>query len=272
MDSSTWRPSSTDLTDEMWDLIADLFDDPNRPRRGPGRPRTWSDRQIIEAIFYVLVTGCQWRHLPDKYPYWNTVHRYHLRWSRDGTWEQVCARLVAVERHYQGRDRDPTGAVIDARTVKSASTVCGLSRGYDAGKKTVGRKLFGVVDTVGLIVAVVVVAANVSDNVGGALAMDRAATKAQRLKKLWADSGFKKRFILDVKAQHGIDTEIIEVKNLHHFEVQPRRWVVERTFAWLTNNRRLRIDYERDPTTTEGFVYAAHALMLLRRLTAPQTP
>ena len=272
MSLSPWRPSSHELTDEMWDLIRDLFEFPER--RGPriGRPRKWTYRQIVEAVLYVTVTGCQWRQLPAQYPHWNTVHRYHLGWSRDGTWEKAATRLARLERTRQGRAPDPTGAVIDARTVKGASTVCGLTRGYDAGKKIVGRKLFGVVDTIGLLICVVVVAANVSDNVGGILAMNRAATKSRGLAKLWADAGFKTVFKSDIALNHNITTETVEVKDLHTFKVQPRRWVVERTFGWLVNSRRLRIDYERDPITTEGFVWAAHTLMLLRRLTTTPNP
>ena len=256
----------------MWALIGDLFEVPERAGPRIGRPRKWTYRQVVEAILYVLVTGCQWRQLPERYPHWNTVHRYHVGWSKDGTWEAACARLVALERQRQGRDVDPTAAVVDARTVKGASTVCGLTRGYDAGKKTVGRKLFGVVDTLGLLLAVVVVAANVSDNLGGAVVIDAAAPKATRINKLFADAGFKNKFINHIRVAHGIETETIEVKNLHTFEVQPRRWVLERTFAWLTNSRRLRIDYERDPQVTEGFIYAAHTHMLLKRLTTTPNP
>ena len=256
----------------MWDLIRDLFEPPPTVRTLVGRPRKWTHRQVVEAIIYVVVTGCQWRQLPERYPHWNTVHRYHLRWCRDGTWEGACDRMVGLERERVGRDIEPSAAVIDARSVKSASTVCGLTRGYDAGKRIVGRKLFGVVDTMGLLLAVVVVAANVSDNAGGALAMQRAATKKQRLSKLWADAGFKTTFIDTVQRNYGITTETVKVKDAHTFVVQPRRWVVERTFAWLVNNRRLRIDYERNPEVTEGFVYAAHTHMLLRRITTPPKP
>ncbi len=272
MTSTEWNPSSPDLTDEMWELIRPVFEPKPWGRSKMGRPRKWAYRVLVEAVFYVGISGCQWRLLPEKYPPWSTVHRYHLRWSKDGTWETACDLLVALERQQASRDVEPSAAIIDARSVKSASTVCGLSRGYDAGKKILGRKLFAVVDTLGLLLAVVVVAANVSDNVGGALAMDRAAAKSRRLTKLWADMGFKKTFIANVAANHGIETEIVSVKDLHTFKVQPRRWVVERTYSWLVNHRRLRIDYERDPQVTEGFVYAAHTLMLLRRLTTPTTP
>lgn len=271
MSSSTWRPLSYEVTDEMWEVIGDLFEPAPLARSKMGRPRKWSYRQLVEAIFYVTVTGCQWRNLPASFPHWNTAHRYHLGWSRDGTWEAACDRLVALERQRQDRDVAPTGAVVDARTVVGASTVCGVTRGYDGGKKLVGRKLFGVVDTTGLLLAVVVVAANVSDNAGGETVMGRAKRKVPGLAKLWADDGFKRSFI-ETMLTLGITTETVLVRKLNKFVVQPRRWVVERTFGWLVNNRRLRVDYERTVEATEGFVYAAHTLMLLKRLTPQPKP
>lgn len=237
-----------------------------------GRPAKHDKRDIVNAIFYVAATGCQWRALPAKYPHWNTVHRYHLTWSRDGTWEAICDRLRALVRARDGRDPAPSAGVVDARSVQGASTVCGLTRGYDAGKKISGRKTFGVVDTLGLLLAVFVVPASCSDNLGGIAAVDDAAPKSNRLTKLWADSGFKHSFTRHCATGHDITVEIVNRTHAHQFQALPRRWVVERTWAWLVNHRRLRIDYERDPTVTAGFVWAAHARLLLRRLTTPPQP
>ena len=141
-----------------------------------------------------------------------------------------------------------------------------LPRYVVCGKRLVGRKLFGVVDTTGLLLAVVAVAANVSDNAGGKTVMKRAKRKAPGLTKLWADDGFKRSFI-ETMVTLGINTKTVLVPKLNDFVVQPRRWVVERAFGWLVNNRRLRVDYERTVEAAEGFVYAAHTLMLLKRLT-----
>ena len=154
------------------------------------------------------------------------------------------------------------------RSVRGASTVTSPTRGYDAGKRISGRKTFGVVDTLGLLIAVVVVAANVSDNVGGIAAVDRARSHTGRLKKIWCDGGFKKTFVSSCGAHH-ISAEVVNKIHDHRFVVLPRRWVVERTWSWLMNNRRLQVDYERNPIVTEGFVWAAHARLLLRRLTDP---
>ena len=142
-----------------------------------------------------------------------------------------------------------------------------LTRGYDAGKEISGRKTFGVVDTLGLLVAVFVVA-SVSNNVGGIAIVDRARNGSARLKKIWCDGGFKKTFIASCGAHH-ISAKVVNRIHDHRFEVLPRRWVVERTWSWLMNNRRLKVDYERNPIVTEGFVWAAHSRLLLPRLTQP---
>jgi transposase len=262
---STWQSCQSDLTDEEWALIADLV--PTYSGGGRmGRPAKHSKRAIVNAILYVAATGCQWRALPGCYPNWNTVHRYHLAWSRDGTWEAIVDRLRALVREREGRDPDCSAGIVDARSVQGASTVTSATRGYDAGKKVSGRKAFGVVDTLGLLIAVVVVAANLSDNVGGIAVVDRAAPKSSRLSKLWCDTGFKKTFRRFCR-HYKIRAEVVSRANPHTFEVLPRRWVVERTWAWLVNHRRLRIDYERAPAVTAGFIWAAHARLLLRRLT-----
>jgi transposase len=262
----TWPSCQRDLSDEEWALIADLVPTYSGDGR-MGRPAIHDKRAIVNAIFYVAATGCQWRALPGHYPHWNTVHRYHRTWSHDGTWQAIVDRLRALVRQREGRDPEPSAGSLDARSVPGASTVCGETRGYDAGKKISGRKTFGVVDTLGLLLAVFVVPASVSDNIGGIAAIDDAAPKTSRLAKLWVDTGFKRTFIDHCATTHGITIEVVDRIKPHGFHVLPRRWVIERTWGWLVNHRRLRIDYERDPVVTAGFVWAAHARHLLRRLT-----
>jgi transposase len=257
------------VTDEEWDLIADLVS-PYSGDGKMGRPVKHDRRAILDAIFYVCATGCQWRALPDCYPHWNTVHRYHVRWSRDGTWEAIADRLRTLVREAEGRDGEPSAGSVDARSVQGAATVCGPTRGFDAGKHVSGRKLFGVVDTLGLLLSVVVVAASVSDNAGGIAALDAAAPKSKRLSLIWADAGFKRAFADHARRTHKITVDVVHRDpDQRGFHVLPRRWVVERTWAWTVNSRRLRIDYERDPVVTEGFVWASHSRLLLRRLTQP---
>ena len=261
----TWQSCQEDLSDEEWALIEDLVPTYSGPGK-LGRPAKHDKRAVVNAILYVAATGCQWRALPACYPNWNTVHRYHLTWSRDGTWETIVDRLRGLVRERDGRDDEPSAVIIDARSVQGASTVIAANRGYDAGKKVSGRKVFGVVDTLGLFVAVFVVAADLSDNAGGKVCVTEAQSKSGRLSKIWCDGGFKKSFSEFCRI-FNIEAEVVNRASAHSFEVVPRRWVVERTWSWLVNHRRLRIDYERDPVVTKGFVWAAHARLLLRRLT-----
>lgn len=255
------------MSDKEWELISDLIGPARRPG-DMGRPRTVDRRRVVDAIFYLCATGCQWRALPGCYPNWNTVHRFHLEWSRNGTWERIAERLASAVRVTEGREPDASGAIIDARSVRGAATVPNASKGYDAGKKIKGRKTFGVTDTLGLLIAVAVVAADVSDNAGGIIATDLARQRSSRLAKVWCDGGFKRTYVQHCRDHH-VAVEVVNKIAAKGFEVLPRRWVVERTWSWLMNNRRLQIDYERDPIVHEGFVWAAHSRMLLRRLTDP---
>ena len=194
------------------------------------------------------------------------MHRYHLTWSRDGTWEAICDRLRRLAREQIGRDEEPSAGVIDARSARGAATVTAPNRGHDAGRKISGRKTFGVVDTTGLLLRVLVVAASMSDNLGGSGVMDRVVDKAGRLVKVFCDGGFKRAFGEHCEAL-GVTAEVVNRTAVGRFEVLPKRWVVERTWSWLMNNRRLQVDDERDPKVAEGFVWAAHARLLLWRLT-----
>lgn len=162
----------------------------------------------------MAATGCQWRALPACYPNWNTVHRYHLAWSKDKLWEAVADRVRVAVRAVEGHVADPSAGIIDARSVRAASTVSEASKGYDAGKKINGRKCFGLVDTLGLLVAVVVCSARTSDNVGGIAAIEAAEPKRARLSKIWCDAGFKKVFRRFCEARH-IGVEVVNKIHKH---------------------------------------------------------
>ncbi len=155
---------------------------------------------------------------------------------------------------------------MDARRVRGASTVTGPTRGYDAGKKISGRKTFGIVDSLGLLIAITVVVASTSDNAGGITVADKARERSSRFSKLWCDSGFKTQFIRYCR-EHHIGVEVVKRIHPHRFVVLPKRWIVERTWSWIMNNRRLQVDYERDPVTTEGFIWAAQTRIVLSKLT-----
>jgi len=260
----SWRTIHGDLTDEEWAVIGDFF--PTYSQEGTlGRPAKWDKRDIVNGILYVLATGCQWRALPKNYPHWNTVHRYHKTWADDGTWAAVAAHVVGLVRQAEGRDAEPSAGIIDARTVRGAATVTSPTRGYDAGKKISGRKTFGIVDTLGLLIAITVVAASTSDNTGGITVADKTRERSGRFSKLWCDSGFKTKFINHCRHQH-IGVEVVNRIHPNQFVVLPKRWIVERTWSWIMNNRRLQLDYERDPSTTEGFIWAAQTHIALRKL------
>lgn len=264
---ATWRTTHGDISDVEWDLISDLVAPMWKPGE-MGRPSTVDRRQVVNAIFWVAATGCQWRALPKDYPNWNTVHRLHLQWSRDGTWEAIADRLRRLVRETEERDPDPSAGVVDARSVRGASTVTSATRGYDAGKKISGRKTFGIVDTLGLLIAVTVVVASMSDNAGGIAVIDKVRPKSARFTKVFCDAGFKVAFAKYCQHRH-ISVEVVKRIHPHAFVALPRRWVVERTWSWMMNHRRLQIDYERDPKVSEGFIWAAHSRLLLRRLTQP---
>lgn len=257
------------MTDEEWVLISDLFHTWSGGGK-MGRPAKHEKRCIVDAVFHIAATGSQWRSLPERYPNWNTVHRYHLAWSRDGTWERVADRLREFVRAEAGHDLEPSASIVDARSVRGASTVTAATRGYDAGKKISGRKTFGLVDTLGLLIAVVVVAASTSDNQGGIAVFDAGRAKTKRLEKLWCDSGFKTTFVKHCQ-RRGVDAEVVNRIHPHAFVVLPQRWIVERTWSWLMNSRRLQVDYERDPDVTKGFIWAVQSRLLLRRLTQHPT-
>ncbi|MDE0236666.1 MAG: transposase [bacterium] len=174
-------------------------------------------------------------------------------------------------REREGRDCEPSAGTVDARTARGASSVAGDTRGYDAAKKISGRKTFGIVDTLGLLIAVAVVAASTSDNAGGIKVADAARRRLGRFRRLWCDAGFKTAFAEHCESR-GVAVEVVHRVCPSRFAPLPKRWIVERTWSWLMNSRRLQIDYERDPTVTEGFIWAAHSRYLLRRLTQPAKP
>jgi transposase len=258
------------MSDDEWDLIADIVVPKGRSNE-IGRPQTVDRRRVVDAIFHVTATGCQWRSLPDVYPNWNTVHRMHLRWSRNGKWEKIAARLAAKVREKEGHDPEPSAGIIDARSVRATTTVAKDSKGFDAGKKINGRKTFGIVDTIGVLIAVCVVAANWSDNTGGIDVANRVSQRTKRFRMLWCDSGFKRTFI-DHCARQNITAEVVNRIHPKGFKALPKRWIVERSWSWLMNNRRLQVEYERDPVVTEGFIWAAQSRLLMRRLTDPAKP
>lgn len=254
----------TDLNDTEWNLIEQYFPDP----ASTGRPRTHGWRAIVNAIYYVAKNGCVWRAVPHDMPPWKTVYHYFRLWRDDGRWEDLNAALRRRERQRQGREAEASGMVIDSQSAKSAEG--GAERGYDGGKRVSGRKRNLVVDTVGLLVHVVVTAANVQDVHAGEQLLQALQARPDlwvRLAKLWADGGYRGDRVTKMATALHAELEIVlKEQDQKGFQVLPKRWVVERTFAWLTRFRRLARDYERTPASSEAFIFIAMTRLYLRRL------
>lgn len=251
---------TTDLTDTEWNLIAYCFPKP----AATGRPRKHAYRELLNAIFYLLRTGCQWRNLPKDLPPWQTVYDYFRQWERAGLIVAIHTHLREHIRLREGRRRQPSAGIVDSQSVKASET-CG-ARGYDAGKKINGTKRHILVDTLGLLLMVLVLPANVQDRDGARQLLGRAFKVYGRLRCLWADGGYAGQLVTWVARVSRCALEIVRRSDtMHGFMVLPRRWVVERTFGWLGRSRRLSRDYERKAQVAEAFVYLAMCRLMLHR-------
>lgn len=264
-DAARCYPSQ--ITDAMWAVIEPLL--PVRdPHRG-GRPRIYGDRPVLDAIFYVLRSGCQWRMIPhDLVPWW-TAYRWYRTWAADGTWDAVHDRLRELARIAAGKDPHPSAAVLDAQSVKSSEG--GQARGVDMGKKITGRKRHLITDTLGLVLVAAVTAASVQDRPGGKAVLARLAAAFPSVALVWADGGYAN--VIDngligwARDQLGLLLQIVRRRDdVKGFVVLPRRWVVERTFGWLVRNRRLARDYERLTTCSEAMIKIAMIRLMAARL------
>jgi putative transposase len=259
---STTYPS--DLTDAEWVCVQRYLP----PLSTRGRPRIHQLRRILDAIFYVVRSGCAWRYLPANFPPWQTVFYHFRRFRLTGRWHLLYTALHRAERERVGRHPDLSAAVMDSQSVKTVEESAGI-RGYDAHKCVKGRKRHLLVDTLGLPIACYVTPADVHDTVGARKLLGGLAYFVPRLKKIWADAAYRGKELADWCHQQGDGwkLEIVEREpGTRGFAVQPRRWTVERSFAWLIRNRRLAKEYERRVQTSETLIELAMMRLLLRRL------
>jgi len=252
------RKYPTNLTENQWQFIKKIVEN--------NRKRKHSLRSIFDSILYLIKTGCQWRMLPTNFAPWNTVYFYYRKWKNEGVFEELLEYVRNEVRKQAGRDESPSAACIDSRSVKTTRSG-GICRGIDGGKKVKGRKQHIITDTMGLLLVVVVLAANIHDSQSAYNVISNLRWRFSRLKKIFADGGYRGELIERVNKSFGWIIDIVlRSDSSKSFEILPKRWVIERTFAWFESYRRLSKDYEFNTDTSETMIQIAMTKLMLNRL------
>ena len=264
------RRYPSDTSDAEWALIAPLLPVPACQTTVGGRPEQHRRRVVVDAIRYVIHNGCVWRALPADFPPWPTVYGIYQRWNASGATIALHDALRGQARRAAGRHTEPTAAVIDSQSVRAAATVPKASRGWDNAKKVNGRKRHIAVDTTGLLLEVLATPACVQDRDAARPLLFNLRRARRRVRRAWADAVYAGKLQPWAATYLKLTVEIVKrPHDQHTFEVLPRRWVVERTLAWITSYRRCARDYERLPAHHEAAVYWAMITLMTRRLARP---
>jgi putative transposase len=245
----------TNVSDSQWQIISKYLD--------VDRKRKYDLKEIVNAILYVLKTGCQWRMLPSDFAPWETVYYYFSVWKKGEIFEIIHEALVEKTRVMKGRKEEPTVGIIDAQSVKN-TLVSSENKGFDAGKKIKGIKRHIIVDTLGLVLAVVIQSASVQDRDGAVDVVNKLYESWKKVVKIFADGGYRGKLINTIKTKFKIELEIIKRDELHTFTILPKRWIVERTFAWIDTNRRNSKNYERLNNTSLAMVHLSAIRIMLK--------
>lgn len=246
----------TNVSNSQWQVISKHLD--------IQRSRKYDLREVVNAILYLVKTGCQWRMLPSDFPGWKIVYYYFSAWKKSSIIEQIHEALVERTRKVSGRNEEPSVGIIDAQSVKN-TLVSSEDKGFDAGKKIKGIKRHIIVDTMGLILAVVIQSASVQDRDGAFDVIGKLFENWKKVIKIFADGGYAGKLIEKVKAIFNVEIEIIKRNELHTFKILPKRWIVERTFSWIDTNRRNSKHYERLNETSVAMVHLSAIRIMLNR-------
>jgi transposase len=259
------------MTDAEWAAVRPLMPVPAWLEGKGGQPEGYCHRQMLDAIRYLVAGGISWRAMPADFPAWGRVYAFFRRWREHGLIAEFHDRMRGRVREHEGREVEPSAGIIDAQSVRASAFVPRASSGYDGGKKVPGRKRHIVTDTLGLLLVIAVTAANVGDRDAAVPLLERLRTLHREITLVWADGGYTGGLVHWCRQKLALTLEVVKrTDDMEGFVVLPRRWVVERTFAWLMHSRRLARDYETLTATSEAMIQWSMITRMSRRLARPR--